>query len=395
MLADYADLHQNLCMRADLFTFLCLLSGLAWACQPAKAPATEAVPPLSSEEHCYSGASPYGTHANYLIDDYLEAIDRIQPDPTMARSLEGMIEVKGERFDMGADNEQARPDEFPKHPVEVKDFWIDATEVTNAQFQKFIEATGYVTVAERVIDLEELKKQVPPGTPLPSKEDLQPFSLVFKAPGSGTLQTLSPADWWQVVKGANWRQPQGPGSSIKGKENYPVVHVSWYDAIAYCKWTGKRLPSEAEWEYAARSGQKNKIYPWGNEPVSPSKANFFQGEFPVKQVNEDGFVRLAPVKSFPANTLGLYDMAGNVWEWCADWYRADYYAQQATLLKNPQGPADSYDPDEPATPKKVVRGGSFLCNDTYCSGYRVAARMKSSPDTGLEHTGFRCVRDKP
>lgn len=377
---------RSLILLFTLFTF--------WSCQPASKPKTNEVPPISSEEHCYSGASPYGTHADYLIDDYLKAIDQIKPDPAMAKNLDGMVEIKGGQFNMGGDNEQARNDEFPKHPAEVNDFWMDATEVTNAQFQKFVNATGYVTVAERAIDLEELKKQVPPGTPLPSAEELQPFSLVFKAPPSGNIQTLGPGDWWSMVKGANWRQPQGPGSSIKGKENLPVVHVSWYDAVAYCKWAGKRLPSEAEWEYAARAGESTSIYPWGKTPVSAQNANFFQGEFPVKQVNEDGFLRLAPVKSFPANPWGLYDMAGNVWEWCADWYRTDYYAQKATLVRNPQGPPDSYDPDEPNAPKKVVRGGSFLCNDSYCSGYRVAARMKSSPDTGLEHTGFRCVRDK-
>lgn len=379
-------------MRIHLFAIVSLLG--FGACQSSTSPKTNEVPPITAEEHCYSGASPYGTHSDFLIADFLKAIDNIKPDPIMAKNLDGMVEVKGGQFDMGGDNEQARADEFPKHPVTVQDFWMDATEVTNAQFQKFVEATGYVTVAERAIDLEELKKQVPPGTELPSPEELQPFSLVFKSPSSGNLQTLGPGDWWQMVKGASWQHPQGPTSNLNGKENLPVVHVCWYDAVAYCKWAGKRLPSEAEWEYAARAGESSSIYPWGTTPVNAKMANFFQGEFPVKQINEDGYLRLAPVKSFPANGLGLYDMAGNVWEWCADWYRPDYYAQKTQLLRNPQGPADSYDPDEPSTPKKVVRGGSFLCNDTYCSGYRVAARMKSSPDTGLEHTGFRCVRDK-
>lgn len=373
------------------FLFILLLGCSLWSCQSRQ---SAEVPAIAPDEHCYTGASPYGTHADNLIADYLEAIDRINTDSLMAHSLEGMVEIKGALFNMGGDNAQARADEFPKHPVMVKDFWMDVTEVTNAQFQRFVEATGYVTVAERAVDLEELKKQVPPGTELPSAEDLQPFSLVFKAPSSGTLQTLTPADWWQMVKGASWRHPQGPGSNLRGKENHPVVHVSWYDAIAYCKWAGKRLPTEAEWEYAGRGGQPGAIYPWGTEPVSVAKANFFQGEFPVTQLNEDGFLRLAPVKSFSANPFGLFDMAGNVWEWCADWYRPDYYAQNKSTARNPQGPANSNDPDEPSTPKKVVRGGSFLCNDSYCSGYRVAARMKTSPDTGLEHTGFRCVRDK-
>ena len=381
-------------MRNYFLLLLPLLGWSVWSCQSPQKPQTAEVPPLAADEHCYTGASPYGTHADYLIADFLDAIDRIQPDPVEAKNQEGMVEIKAGQFQMGGDNAQARPDEYPKHAVEVKGFWMDATEVTNAQFQRFVDATGYVTVAERAIDLEELKKQVPPGTELPSAEELQPFSLVFASPPSGNIQTLSPADWWQMVKGANWRQPEGPGSTLKGKDNLPVVHVCWYDAIAYCKWAGKRLPTEAEWEYAGRGGQSEAIYPWGMEPVSAQKANFFQGEFPVKQLNEDGFQRLSPVKSFAANPYGLYDMAGNVWEWCADWYRPDYYAQNKGTARNPQGPSDSYDPDEPNAPKKVVRGGSFLCNDSYCSGYRVAARMKTSPDTGLEHTGFRCVRDK-
>lgn len=373
-------------MRNTLFLFLLFLC----SCQPPQKKPTLA----EATVHCYTGESPYGTHADYLAADYLKAIDQIQPDAAMVNNHEGMVAIKGGQFNMGGDNNQARPDEFPKHQVQVKDFWMDATEVTNAQFQRFVKATGYVTVAERVIDLEELKKQVPPGTPLPSPEELAPFSLVYHAPAAGDLSTLTPADWWQAVKGANWQHPQGPGSNILGKENSPVVHVCWYDAIAYCKWASKRLPSEAEWEYAARGGQSAAVYPWGQESVSAQKANFFQGDFPVQQKNEDGFLRTAPVKSFPPNAFGLYDMAGNVWEWCADWYRTDTYTLEKAAINNPQGPDNSFDPDEPNTPKKVVRGGSFLCNDSYCSGYRVAARMKTSPDTGLEHTGFRCVRDK-
>ena len=272
---------------------------------------------------------------------------------------------------------------------------MDATEVTNAQFKAFVDATGYVTTAEQKVSLEEIMSQVPEGTPPPPEEALEPFSLVFKIPDY-PKQEYTVMDWWGVTKGANWRQPQGPGSDIKGKENHPVVHISWYDAMAYAKWAGKRLPTEAEWEYAARGGRQKTIYPWGNEHVDTgvSKANYWQGEFPLTNEEKDGFLRAGPVKSYDPNPYGLYDMAGNVWEWTADWYHSDYYTYKikSGMRENPCGPNSSFDPLNPSTPQKVVRGGSFLCNESYCSGYRVAARMKSSPDTGLEHTGFRCVR---
>jgi formylglycine-generating enzyme required for sulfatase activity len=198
------------------------------------------------------------------------------------------------------------------------------------------------------------------------------------------------------VKGADWKHPQGPGSDITGKDDFPVIHISWDDAQAYCKWSGKRLPTEAEWELAARGGISNSIYTWGDEPIETAKpkANTWQGEFPVKNTGRDGFSRLAPVKSFAANGYGLYDMAGNVWEWCADWYRPDYYESiKSKTARDPQGPSSGYDPMEPTVPKRVIRGGSFLCHDSYCKGYRVSSRMKTSPDTGLEHTGFRCVKN--
>ena len=311
-------------------------------------------------------------------------------------SLTGMVLIKGGTFMMGGDNNQASPDEFPKHKVKVDDFWIDATEVTNAQFQKFVDATHYITTAEKKPDWEEMKTTLPPGTPKPPDSLLVAASLVFRQT-SGPVDLNDYGQWWGWVKGADWKHPEGPNSSIKEKENYPVVQVSWYDAMAYCKWAGKRLPTEAEWEFAARGGLENNIYPWGNESVNvgKAKANSWGGKFPYYNDKKDNYTGSAPVKSFLPNGYGLYDMAGNVWEWCSDWYDANYYKTlENTTATNPQGPAKSYDPEDTYTPKRSLRGGSFLCNDSYCSGYRVARRMKSSPDTGLEHTGFRCVKDK-
>lgn len=310
-------------------------------------------------------------------------------------STKGMVYIPGGTFMMGGDNAQADKDEYPKHKVMVDGFYMDQHEVTNAQFKAFVDATGYVTTAEQKPDWEELKKELPPDTPKPDDSQLVPAALVFTPPNHAVnLQDYS--QWWSWVPGANWKHPYGPKSDIKGKDNYPVVQVSWDDAMAYCKWAGKRLPTEAEWEYAARGGLKNEIYPWGNEGIAigKPKANSFDGDFPYHNTGRDGFVGLAPVESFKPNGYKLYDMAGNVWEWCADWYRNDYY-QSVTKpegVKNPQGPSDSYDPEEPYAPKKVARGGSYMCNDSYCSGYRVARRMKSSYDSGLCNLGFRCVK---
>lgn len=307
----------------------------------------------------------------------------------------GMVLIPAGNFEMGGDNNQAGEDEYPKHKVLLDAFYMDITEVTNSQFKKFVDATGYITTAERKPDWQELKKSVPPNTPKPHDSLLVAASLVFS-------QTTSPVDlndysqWWRWVKGADWKHPQGPKSNITGKDNFPVVHVSWDDAVAYCKWAGKRLPTEAEWEWAARGGLINNIYPWGNEPVNSGvpKTNSWEGKFPYQNDQKDRFLKAAPVKSFQANQYGLYDMSGNVWEWCSDWYDYNYYKSLAGKdTKNPKGATRSNDPDDPFTPKRSLKGGSFLCNDSYCSGYRVARRMKSSPDTGLEHTGFRCVRE--
>ena len=311
-------------------------------------------------------------------------------------ALEGMVYIPAGAYLMGGDNEQARPDEFPKHKVKLNAFWMDASEVTNAQFRAFVEATGYVTTAETAPDWEEMKKQLPPGTPKPPDSVLVPASLVFTPPDRPVSLNYF-GQWWSWVPGANWRSPNGPGSSIEGKDDHPVVQVSYFDAQAYAQWAGKRLPTEAEWEYAARGAIDNGIYPWGQEHIDqgPIKANYFQGNFPNQNDVKDQFEGTAPVQNFEPNAYGLYDMSGNVWEWCADWYHYDYYKEVnfPQGVENPVGPPVSFDPDEPTVPKRVNRGGSYLCNDVYCSGYRVAARMKTSPDSGLGHLGFRCVKD--
>ncbi|MBL3656387.1 formylglycine-generating enzyme family protein [Fulvivirga sediminis] len=316
-------------------------------------------------------------------------------EPRKESSTEGMVLLKGGTFSMGASDKNGRPDEYPQHQVKLSSFYIDETSVTNAQFAEFVEATGYVTTAEQAPDWEELKKQLPLGTPKPADSLLVPSSLVFHGT-DGPVPLDNAALWWRWTTGADWRHPHGPGSNINGKENYPVVHVSWYDANAYAKWAGKRLPTEAEYEYAARGGMKDKLYPWGNEEPyqGEPKANTWDGKFPYKNTGRDQFISLAPVKSFPPNGYKLYDMAGNVWEWCADNYRHDYYQSLVGELSvNPTGPESGYDPRQPTVPVKVTRGGSFMCNEMYCSGYRTTSRMMSSPDSGFEHTGFRCVMD--
>ena len=300
----------------------------------------------------------------------------------------GMVLIPGGEFTMGSDATMARPDEQPAHQVRVNPFWMDTTEVTNAEFKRFIDATKYVTTAEKPPQLEDIMAQLPPGAKPPSAESLKPGSLVFAIP-TGIKY------WWNWVYGADWRHPEGPLSSIEGKDNYPVVQVSWIDAVAYAQWAGKRLPTEAEWEFAARGGLAQKTYVWGDENPFEGKprANIWQGEFPKQDKGLDGHIGVAPVASFPANGYGLYDMAGNVWEWVKDFYRSDAYRTEAAhkLSDNPQGPKDSYDPEEPYIQKRTQRGGSYLCAENFCASYRPSARMKASPDTSLVHTGFRCV----
>jgi len=324
------------------------------------------------------------------------SVKDVPEDSPKNETTPGMVLVPAADFMMGGNDKLVRPDELPRHRVLLDSFYIDETEVTNKQFKEFTDKTGYITTAEKKPDWDELKKQLPEGTQKPSEELLVPGSLVFNPP-RGKVNLNNHYQWWAWVTGANWKSPLGKGSSIEGLEEHPVIHVSWYDAEKYCRSAGKRLPTEAEWEWAARGGFENKPYSWGDEKVDKGdpKANTWDGSFPEYNNVRDGFRVTAPVKSYPPNRYGIYDIAGNVWEWTSDWYRPDYYAKVKSEvgIKNPKGPEDSFDPAEPTVPKKVHRGGSFLCNESYCSGYRVAFRMKTSPDSGLSHAGFRCVKD--
>lgn len=322
-------------------------------------------------------------------------------DPTAPKE---MRLIPAGEFEMGTDDPKSMPNERPAHRVKLDAFWIDEHDVTNAEFRKFVEATGYVTVAERPIDWEEIKKQVAPDTPKPPDEMLKPGSIVFTPPDHAVSDLRDMSQWWTWTPGASWRHPQGPNSNIDGKDSYPVVQIAWEDADAYAKWAGKRLPTEAEWEYAARGGKSGTRFYWGNEfaPKGKFMANTFDGEFPNKNTKADGFLRSSPVKSFPPNGYGLYDMAGNVWQWTSDIYRFDSHALSAEQGKsepdgvchNPTGPTSTYNPVHPVptNTERVIKGGSFLCNPRYCESYRPTARRGTPPDTGSEHIGFRCAK---
>lgn len=319
---------------------------------------------------------------------------------TITSESADMTWIPAGEFSMGAthpvgvdDNRvgmHATTDALPIHRVHVDGFWIDRTEVTNRAFAAFVKATNHVTVAERALSATEFP-DVDPAM-------LAPGSAVFSPP-SAAVPLNNSLQWWRWVNGADWRHPEGPNSSIKGREDHPAVHVAYDDAAAFCAWRGGRLPTEAEWEFAARGGLEGNRYPWGDEfrPDGKWMTNSFQGQFPHQNTGADGYVSTAPVAQFPANGHGLYDVAGNVWEWVSDWYRPDYYASLADkegAAINPEGPADSYDPDEPGIAKRVHRGGSYLCTNQYCSRYQVGTRGKGDPQTGTNHLGVRCAYDK-
>ena len=311
-----------------------------------------------------------------------------------------MVWIPGGEFLMGSDHQFAQPNERPTHRVRVTGFWMDRTHVTNAQFSTFVQATGYVTTAERKPDWEALRVQLPEGTPKPPDSQLVPGAMVFV--GTDTQVPLNDySQWWRYVPGANWRHPEGPGSDIAGKDDHPVVQVSYEDAQAYAHWAGKRLPTVAEWEFAARGGLEQATYTWGDQfEVNGQKmANTWDTSarhFPVVSAKAGGAAGTSRVKTFPANGYGLYDMTGNAWQWVSDWYRADYFSQLAPgVSDDPRGPNDSYDPSDRYTPanapKRVTRGGSFLCNVEYCLSYRPSARRGNDPYNPMSHIGFRLV----
>ena len=323
-----------------------------------------------------------------------------------ANGPKGMVWVPGGQFLMGSDHQLSQPNERPAHPVRVTGFWMDRTHVTNAQFDAFVRATGYVTTAERKPDWETLKVQLPPGTPRPRESMLVAGAMVFVGT-HGTVYLRDAAQWWHFVPGASWRAPTGPRSNLDGKADHPVVQVSYEDAVAYARWANKRLPTEAEWEFAARGGLEQATYAWGDqfEPNGKRMAQVWerarQGAFPVINPKAAGVVGTVAVGSFPQNGYGLFDMTGNAWQWVADWYRADAFRLEAQASSkrvqvNPKGPDSSWDPDDttaPANaPRRVTRGGSFLCNVDYCVSYRPSARRGTDPFNPMSHIGFRLVK---
>lgn len=307
--------------------------------------------------------------------------ERIAPFPNM-------VWIPGGMFTMGSDDHYA--EEAPAHRVKVDGFWMDRTPVTNRDFAKFVEETGYITFCELDPD--------PALYPGAKPDMLKAASVVFVKP-SGPVDLRNPHLWWQFIKGANWKAPQGPGSSIDNRLDHPVVHLAWADVQAFAKWAGKKLPTEAEWEFAARGGYEGREYAWGDEliPASGHKANTWQGDFPWQNLSEDGFEGTSPVGSFEANEYGLYDMIGNVWEWTVDWYapkHPDEKHKACCIPKNPRGGLEneSYDArQEIKIPRRVMKGGSHLCAPNYCRRYRPSARMAQPVDTSTSHVGFRCI----
>ena len=328
---------------------------------------------------------------------FIKCNDYPKTSNTQVQTPEGMVWIEGGTFLQGAvpQDKMAMQHEKPQHKVSVNGFFMDVAEVTNTQFQKFVNETGYLTVAERKINWEEMKKQLPEGTQKPHDSILQPGSLIFKKTKTSVPNLYDFSQWWKWEIGANWKHPKGKNSTLKGKENYPVVHITFEDAMAYCKWANRRLPTEAEWEYAARAGKKNTRYFWGDDiSLLHKHANSWEGEFPVTNTKKDGFENIAPIKSYPPNALGIYDMAGNVWEFTSDWYHVNYYKELAVkkiTTINPKGAISPYNPNNPYLKEKIIKGGSFLCNASYCASYRISSRMGSNIDSSLEHVGFRTV----
>ncbi|MFH5804945.1 formylglycine-generating enzyme family protein [Alienimonas sp. DA493] len=372
----------------------------------AEAAAAEPVAALTAQQEV---APPAPAEPTAETADPIAAAEAAADEPRVAPESpagDGMVAIPGGSFRMGTvDPPRLHGDESPVREVTLSPFWMDETEVTNDEFAAFVAATGYVTAAEKPITREDLEGMVPDEflANIP-EEGLEPGSVCLSPTFDRRMAAyigenpnlVVQAGVWQMQDGANWRHPEGPGSDLVGKGDHPVVHVSWDDAVAYAKWAGKKLPTEAQWEYAARAGHEGREYPWGNvllpegeDGRTEHRANIYQGKFPFEDSGADGYTRSSPVKAFPPNDWGLYALSGNVWEWCRDWYRPDYYATGPDV--DPPGPADSFDPNEPNLPKRVQRGGSFLCSDNYCTGYRVASRMKGDPGTGSFHCGFRCV----
>ena len=322
--------------------------------------------------------------------------DSNRADLKSLKAPNGMVWVAGKTFLQGAKatDKFAMAREKPAHRVTVDGFFMDATEVTNKQFKAFIKATKYITVAERAIDWEEMKKQLPQGTPKPHDSILQPGSLLFNKNVSAVVNMDNYYQWWTWKIGANWKHPEGPNSSIEGKDNYPVVHIAYEDALAYCKWANRRLPTEAEWEAAAQGKNTDAIYTWGNNPeILNVNANTWQGTFPIKNESKDGFELIAEVKSYPPNSIGLYDMLGNVWEITSDLFHVNHYKELdiSKPIINPKGANTSYNPNNPYEKEYVIKGGSFLCHASYCASFRISAKMGVAIDSGSDHTGFRTV----
>ena len=312
-----------------------------------------------------------------------------------SKAPKGMILVKSKTFIQGAkvSDNYAMAREKPAHKVTVDSFFIDITEVTNKQFKEFVKETKYITVAEREIDWEIMKKQLPPDTPKPHDSILRPGSLIFNKKVNAVVNMNNYSQWWTWKIGANWRHPSGPESTIKGKDNYPVVHIALEDALAYCKWANRRLPTEAEWESAAQGINSDAIFTWGNDAkVLNSKANTWQGVFPVKNESKDGFEFISPVKSYASNSIGLYDMKGNVWEITSDLFNINYYKElpQENIV-NPKGSKKAYNPQNPYQKEYVMKGGSFLCHESYCASFRISAKMGVAIDSASDHVGFRTV----